>query len=57
MCVLGHPLGKEVVTFVVHHNKRGEILDVYFPHGLHAQLRKLQHLDLADAVEVSNPKR
>mmetsp|Transcript_102872 Transcript_102872/g.286492 ORF Transcript_102872/g.286492 Transcript_102872/m.286492 type:complete len:210 (+) Transcript_102872:124-753(+) len=44
------PLLKEVVTFVVHHHKRGEVLHFDLPHRLHAQLLHIQDLHLLDAA-------
>ena len=47
----GHPEpGEEVVPLVVDDDEGGEVLDLGPPDGLHAELRILQHLDLADAV-------
>jgi Kef-type K+ transport system membrane component KefB len=43
-------LVEEVVPLVVDHDEGGEVLDLDPPDRLHAQLRVLEHLDLADAV-------
>ena len=45
-----HKVGEEVVALVIDHDKGREVLDLNLPNGLHAQLRVLQNLDLADAV-------
>jgi hypothetical protein len=42
--------GEEVVPLVVDDDERGEVLHLDPPDGLHAEIRILQHLDLADAV-------
>lgn len=44
------PLGEEVVALVVDDDERREVLDLDLPHGLHPELRVLQHLHALDRV-------
>jgi len=43
-------VGVEVVALVVDDDEGGEVLDLDLPHGFHAQLGIVEHLDPADAV-------
>ena len=42
---------KEIVTLVVHDDKRREILHVNFPNGLHAKFRVFQDFHLPEDQE------
>mmetsp|Transcript_107968 Transcript_107968/g.287454 ORF Transcript_107968/g.287454 Transcript_107968/m.287454 type:complete len:685 (+) Transcript_107968:206-2260(+) len=49
--ILG-PLLEEVVALVIYHHKGREVLHVYLPNCLHAQLLHVQDLDVLDALRA-----